>query len=204
MKPLAYLSIYSIHLKTKVQNFIQSSVVLLWTTLLFSCSNDIKEVRDFLADKNLPIGVAQNIYTIYKDSGEVTTIMKSPLLHDFSNRKNHPYTEFPQGVHITKIYQPSGDSTTVEGLYAILYSKTNMSELRGKVVIINHEKKYTLKTQQLFWDQKNHYYFTEKPFTFETPNDTLRGDGFEASEDLTQWLVKNNSGIVKVQDQNVP
>ena len=187
----------------KFKNILQSSVALFWATLLFSCSNDIKEVRDFLADKNLPIGVAQNIHTVYKDSGAITTIMKSPLLHDFANRKEHPYTEFPKGIHITKIY-PSGDSTTVEGNYAIVYSKTNMSELRDKVLIINHEKKYKLTTQQVFWDQKNHYYFTEKPFVFITPTDTLRGEGFEASENLTKWLVKNNSGVLKVKDELKP
>ena len=80
------------------------SVVILMATLFFSCTNDIKEVRDFLADKNLPIGVAENINMVYKDSGNITTKMLSPLLYDFSNRKEHPYTEFPEGLHITKIY----------------------------------------------------------------------------------------------------
>lgn len=177
-----------------------NSVILIGMTLFFSCTNDITEVRDFLADKNLPIGIAENINTIYKDSGEVSTKMSSPLLYDFANREAHPYSEFPKGIHITKIYK-NGDSTTVDGNYAIVYNKTNMSELRGKVLIINHQKKYTLKTQQVYWDQKNHYYFTEKPFTFYTPTDTLQGEGFESTENLTNWLVKNNSGSVYVKDE---
>jgi len=167
--------------------------------LLFSCTNDIKEVQDFLADKNLPIGVAENINLVYKDSGQVTTKMRSPLLHDYSNRKEHPYSEFPKGIHITKVTK-NGDSTTVKGDYSISYSKTEMAELRGNVVIVNYEKKYSLFTSQLFWDQKEHYFLTEKKFSLITPTDTLYGVGFESSEDLSNWLIKNNSGSLQVND----
>lgn len=168
-------------------------------TLLFSCTNDIKKVQDFLADKNLPIGVAENINLVYKDSGEVTTKMISPLVHDFSNRKEHPYSEFPKGIHITKITS-NGDSTTVEGDYSINYTKTQMAEIRGNVVVVNYEKKYTLYTSQLFWDQREHYFLTEKKFSLITPTDTLYGVGFESSEDLSNWLIKNNSGTLQVND----
>jgi len=178
---------------------ISSSVVIFLTTLLFSCTNKITEVRDFLADKNLPIGAADHISMIYKDSGNITTKMTSPLLLDFSNREEHPYTEFPEGIHITKIYN-TGDSLTVDGNYSISYSKTNVSELKEKVVIINHKEKYTLKTSQIFWDQKYHYYITEKPFVFITPTDTLEGEGIEATENLKKWHIKNNSGVLQVNE----
>lgn len=164
-----------------------------------SCSNNIKEVRDFLADKNLPIGVAENINMVYKDSGNITTKMLSPLLYDYSNRENHPYAEFPEGLHITKIYE-NGDSTTVEGKYCISYNKTQVSELRDQVVIINHKDNYKLKTTQIFWDQKNHYFLTEKQFVFITPTDTLQGEGFESTENLKKWHVRNNSGVLQVNE----
>jgi LPS export ABC transporter protein LptC len=168
-------------------------------TLFFSCSNDIKEVRDFLADKNLPIGVSKEINTVYKDSGKVSVIIKSPLVYDFANRKEHPYSEFIKGIYITKI-DKNLDSTTISGNYAISYSKTQVSEIKDDVVIINYAKKYTLYTEQLFWDQKEHYFMTEKKFTLITPNDTLYGVGFESSEDLSNWQAKNNSGSISVQE----
>jgi LPS export ABC transporter protein LptC len=173
--------------------------VLFGMILFYSCGNDIKEVRDFLADKNLPIGVAEDINMIYKDSGEVTTKMHSPLLYDYSNREEHPYSEFPEGLHLTKI-DTNGDSITIDGEYAISYSKTNIAEIKGNVVIINHAKRFKLTTEQLFWDQGVHYFVTEKPFVFITPSDTLVGEGFESSEDLRKWQVKNNSGVLRVED----
>ena len=175
------------------------SVGISMLTLIFSCKNDIKEVRDFLADENLPIGVAENINTVYKDSGQITTKLLSPLLYDYSNRDRHPYSEFPQGLHITKIDE-NRDSITVDGDYAITYSKTNIAEIRKHVIIVNYTNNYKLKTEQIFWDQNLHYFVTEKPFTLYTPTDTLMGEGFESKENLTQWYVKNNSGVLQVND----
>lgn len=187
------------NLKITFQYSIKSSVALLVATLLLSCTNDIKEVRDYLADKNLPIGKAENINLVYKDSGAVTTKMRSPVLYDFSNRETHPYSEFPKGIHIAKVTK-NGDSTTIQGNYSISYSKTEMAEIRGEVIVVNYERKYSLYTSQLFWDQKEHYFLTEKKFTLITPTDTLYGVGFESNEDLTNWHVKNNSGTLQVDD----
>ena len=46
--------------KSVVKNIINIAVVVT-AAMFFSCKNDAKEVRDFLADKNLPIGESYNI-----------------------------------------------------------------------------------------------------------------------------------------------
>jgi hypothetical protein len=51
-----------------MKNKILNIATILLVVMFFSCGNDLKEVQDFLAEKNLPIGVAKNIYTIQTDS----------------------------------------------------------------------------------------------------------------------------------------
>lgn len=167
--------------------------------LFFSCTNDIAEVRDFLADKNLPIGVSKNIYTVYKDSGRINSIIKSPLFLDFSNRNNHPYSEFPEGIQIMR-YGHANDSTKITGNYAIRYTRTKIAEIRGNVVITNYKKHFILRTSQLFWDQNTHYFVTEKKFSLITPTDSIYGTGFESRENLTDWQSKNISGSLQVKE----
>ncbi len=160
--------------------------------MLFSCTNNMQEVIDYLVSKNLPIGVAKDAYHVYKDSGRITSKLKTPLLRDFSNRKQHPYNEFPKGVKIINF--EGKDSVTVTGDYALSYSKTNISELVGNVVVINHKDKSKLETEQLYWDQKTHYFFSEKAFTLSTEKDTIYGIGFESKEDLSMHLAKKTIG----------
>ena len=164
--------------------------------MLFSCTNDSKEVRDFLAEKNLPISVAKNAFHVYKDSGRITSKLITPLLNDYSNRKNHPYNEFPKGVEIVNFENGGKDSITIFGDYALSYSKTLISELKGNVVVINHTEKTRLETSQLFWDQKNKYFFSEMSFVLMTPTDTFQGVGFESKEDLSKRVIKKLTGEI--------
>lgn len=171
------------------KNRITSIVVILVTAMFFSCGNTDKEVHDFLAVKNMPLLKANNVYLIHTDSGKVDVKMKAPLLKDFRNRKKHPYTEFPEGIEIINIKK--NDSTSITGNYAITYNKTNVSEIKGNVIVYNYAKRNKLTTSQIFWDQKNQIFFTEKSFVLYTPTDTIPGRGFESDEQLENYLIKN-------------
>ncbi len=179
-------------------NIYNSIATTCLVAMFFSCTNSKKEVRDFLADKNLPIGSAKNIYHIKKDSGKITSKTQAPIFYDFSNRKEHPYNEFVKGVKIVSIDKLGKDSTTITGNYALSYSKTSVSEIKGNVVILSHRENTKLETNQLFWDQKEHYFFTEDGFRLTTLKDTISGFGFESKENLTKWIAKDITGEVVV------
>jgi len=197
VKQLKYLQ--NNFLKNLNKILLKSITVLTITVMLFSCSNNTQEVRDFLASKNLPIGVAKNAFHVYKDSGRITSKLITPLLKDFSNRKQHPYNEFPKGVKIINFEDK--DSVTVTGNYALSYSKTQISELIGNVVVINHTENSKLETEQLFWDQNTQYFFSEKAFTLSTLKDTIYGIGFECKEDLSQHLAKKTIGNLETTEE---
>ncbi len=168
--------------------------------MLFSCSNNSEEVSDLLKEQNLPIGKAKEAYHVYKDSGKITSKLITPLLLDFSNRKKHPYNEFPKGVKIINFTNNEQDSVTITGNYALTYSKTEVSEIKGNVVVINHKDKSRLETIQMFWDQKTKYFVSEKPFTLYKENDTITGIGFECKEDLSKHLAKQTTIVLETKD----
>jgi len=182
-----------------VSNSIKSIATLFLVAMLFSCGNDLKEVQDFLADKNLPIGIVKQVNLIHTDSGRVKTKLTAPLLHDFSNREKHPYQEFPEGVKIVS-FDKEKDSVTLTANYSRTYSKTNISEVKGDVIVTNHKEKSKLFTEQLFWDQITHYFYTEKAFRLITQTDTIDGKGFESKEDLSKLTMKDISGAVYINE----
>lgn len=177
--------------------------MILVVTVFFSCTNDSKKVRDFLAEKNMPIAVAKDAYHVYKDSGKVSSKLITPLMNDFQNRKNHPYNEFPLGLKIINYENDGKDSITVIGDYALSYLKTSISEIKGNVVVINHSQNSKLETSQLFWDQKNKYFFSEKEFTLTSPDNTIKGVGFESKENLTEWISKNITGDIITKEEEL-
>jgi LPS export ABC transporter protein LptC len=178
---------------------IKNIAAIFIAAMFFSCGNDIKEVQDFLAEKNLPIGVAKNVDLVHTDSGLVKTKLITPLLRDFSNRKEHPYQEFPEGIEIVT-FSKSGDSVTLKADFSRSYSKTGISEVNGNVIVINHKEKSKLFTEQLFWDQTTHYIYTEKAFKLITQTDTINGKGFESNEDLSLVTMKDISGTIYINE----
>tara|TARA_B110000967_G_scaffold128066_1_gene130867 strand:+ start:728 stop:1327 length:600 start_codon:yes stop_codon:yes gene_type:complete len=186
---------------TNYEQIIAKSIVVTWfTTMLFACSNNSEEVRNFLEEKNLPIAIAKEAYHVYKDSGRITSKLIAPVLLDFSNRKKHPYNEFPEGIKIINFENKGKDSVTIIGDYALSYSKTEVSEIQGNVVVLNHTDKSRLETTQLFWDQKTKYFVSEKAFTLYKEQDTIIGVGFECKEDLSKHLAKKTTGRIETKE----
>ena len=187
-------------LKNIFLKFLNIATIFL-VAMFFSCGNKIKEVEDFLAEKNLPIGVVKNMNLKHTDSGRIQTKLISPLMHDFSNRKDHPYTIFPEGIKIVS-YDKKGDSVILTAKYSITYSNTNISEVKDNVVVFNPADGVKLMTNQLFWDAKEHYIYTENKFTLITKTDTIKGTGFESNEDLSKVNMKSISGSVYINENN--
>lgn len=178
---------------------IRNIAAIFLVAMFFSCGNDIKEVEDFLAEKNLPIGTAENINLIHTDSGRISTRLIAPKMDDFSNRKNHPYVEFPKGIEV-RSYDKKGDSVILTADYSITYNKTNISEVKNNVLVYNYGDDTQLFTNQLFWDANEHYIYTEEKFTLITNLDTIHGTGFESNEDLTKVHMKSVSGSILIQE----
>ena len=187
-------------MKNYNQIVLKSIAVIYFTGMLFSCSNTTEEVRNFLEEKNLPIGSAKEAFHVYKDSGRITSKLITPLLLDFSNRKKHPYNEFPEGIKIINFNNKGKDSVTIIGNYALSYVKTEVSEIKGNVVVVNHTDKSRLETSQLFWDQKTKYFVSEKAFVMYKENDTITGVGFECKEDLSKHLAKKTTGSIETKE----
>ena len=173
-----------------ISNILLNIASILLVAMFFSCGNRIKEIKDFLADKNLPIGEVKNVYLIHTDSGKIKTKLIAPLMLDFSNRKEHPYSKFPKGIKVIT-YDKKGDSVILTADYSISYSKTGISEVKNNVVVINAADNSKLITDQLFWDSNEHFIYTEKKFTSINGLDTVKGIGFESNEDLSKINMKS-------------
>lgn len=188
-------------MKYNKEIIIKSIAVLFVTAMLFSCSNNTQKARDFLADMNLPVGTSKNAFHVYKDSGRITSKLITPIMLDFSNRETHPYSEFPSGIKIVNFENNGKDSVTITGDYALSFSKTSISEIKGNVVVVNHTDKSRLETEQLFWDEKTNYFVSEKAFKLTKESDTIYGIGFESREDLTKHLAKKTTGKLETSEE---
>ncbi len=160
---------------------------------LFSCEGNYDNIRKLNLKDNTPIAEGHNIDVKYTDSGKVATNLIAPLLHDYSNF-DFPYQEFPQGIEV-RFWNEEGEKSVVTSDYAIRFDETNLVDLRTNVVLVTSDS-LVLHAQQLYWDQRNKWVFTDKPYRIAFPDGSFNeGAGFDSSEDFNTFLSRSNTGI---------
>jgi LPS export ABC transporter protein LptC len=167
---------------------------LLAILFLQSCESNLKDVQRIYKTTFVPTGEADSINLKYTDSGKVKSILQSLKMIDYSTAKN-PFVEFPKSVLVTLI-DANGNKTTVVADKAISYKKTEVIDLIGNVKIQTYDGK-VLVTNQLYFDQKNEWFFTEEAFTFKDADGSyLQGIGIDFSKDFKIFNMQNNNGEV--------
>jgi LPS export ABC transporter protein LptC len=163
------------------KNRILAVVTVFAVTLFFGCESNFKEVQKINFSEFVPSGDADEVNLKYTDSGRITAILVTPKMLDFSSI-DFPFTEFPKGIDVT-LYDNKGKRTFVTSNYAISYKPTGIIDLQGKVKI-KSENGQILETEQLYFDQKNEWFFTEKKFRFTDLKGTSNGQGIDFSKDF--------------------
>lgn len=164
------------------KNIITYIVTVFAVTMFFSCESNFKEVQKLNNKKFIPTGQADTINLVYTDSGRVKAILISPKMIDYGSVEN-PYTEFPKGIRVT-LYDDNNNKNYVDADYAVSYKRTSLIDLQGNVKITTFDNKI-LETSQLYFDQKNEWFFTEKHFKYlDGKGGFLQGPGVDFSKDF--------------------
>jgi LPS export ABC transporter protein LptC len=177
-----------------MKKFVELFTLFLAILFLQSCESNLKDVQRIYKTTFVPTGEADSINLKYTDSGRVKSILQSLKMIDYSTAKN-PFVEFPKSVLVTLI-DANGNKTTVIADKAISYKKTEVIDLIGNVKIQTYDGKI-LETNQLYFDQKNEWFFTEEAFTFRDADGSfLQGLGIDFSKDFKIFNMQNNNGEV--------
>ena len=177
-----------------MKSLARSIFLLGLVVLLPSCESNLKDVQQIYKTTFVPTGEADSVNLKYTDSGKVKSILQSLKMVDYSSAKN-PFVEFPKGVLVTLI-DNNNNKTTVVADKAVSYKKTEIIDLIGNVKITTHEGK-VLETNQLYFDQKNEWFFTEEAFIFKDSDGSyLQGVGIDFSKDFKIFNMQNNTGEV--------
>ncbi|MCK5782725.1 MAG: LPS export ABC transporter periplasmic protein LptC [Flavobacteriales bacterium] len=185
----------------KVKEILFKSIVTLFgVAVLFSCENNIKEVKKLNETQINTDNNITDLNMIYTDSGIVKLRLISPLaiIHD---DKEEPYKEFPKGLEV--FFYKDRDTVVQNYLranYGISYEKKEISEVRGDVIVIN-DKGDTLRTEKMFWDAKKKLIYSDELVRIIQKEQVIIGeDGFEADESFSYYSIRNSSGDLNIEE----
>lgn len=179
------------------KHLIPVSVLVVSIVVLFGCESNFKEVQKSTFSEFVPSGEADKINLKYTDSGRISAVLISPKMKEFGS-VSFPFTEFPNGIDVT-LYDKNGKKTYIKSDYATSFKLTNIIDLKGNVKI-NSQDGQTLETDQLYFDQKNEWFFTENKFKFTDPKGVSFGKGIDFSKDFKIINSQSITGEVESAD----
>ena len=170
-----------------------SMLTFFTVSIFFSCRNNFKDVQNIGALSSEPLTIAENINTKYTDSGKLKSVLRSPKMLNYSNRA-FAFYEFPEGVELT-LFDDNNNESHVVADYAIVYVETDLIDLRRNVILNTHNKD-TLFAEQLFYDQKREWLFTNKSVKFRRQDELINGNGFDSDRNFSKARVLEVTGVV--------
>ena len=156
-------------------------VVFFVIGILVGCESNLKDIQKDNFSDFIPSNNADEVHLKYTDSGRITGILVSKKMLDYAV-VDFPFTEFPKGIHVT-LFDKNAKKTVVTSNYAISYKQTGIIDLQDKVKIVSDDGQI-LETQQLYYDQKNAWFFTERKYKFSSPKGVSNGQGIDFSKDF--------------------
>ena len=174
----------------RVKAFLLIAAVIL---LFVSCDqSDLKEPLIY----DGPLQILENVELYYTEDNMVKVKMIAAMVYEYENGDR----EFPKGIYL-EFYDETGKlESTLRANEAYFFKKENQWRGRGKVEVKNLAKNEQLNTEELFWKPAEEKIFTDKFVTIRQQSDVIYGQGLEAKQDMSDYVIKKPEGEFAVED----
>ena len=183
----------------KTLNITAAFLAAVMFVLFPACSGKDKKLAEAISENDtLPSMKSLGVTTLISDSGitRYKIVAEEWLIHD---KKNPPYWAFEKGVYLEKFDTLFRVDASIKADTAYYHEKKKIWELRGHVQILS-QRGDKFQTDLLFWDEKKEKVYSDKFIQIEQEDKVIKGYGFESNQDLTEYEIKNTTGVFTVED----
>ena len=165
-----------------------------------SCSGNRKNLADAISENDtLPTMSSLGVTTLISDSGitRYKIVTEEWVIND---KKNPPYWAFEKGVYLEKFDTLFHIDASIKADTAYYYEKKKLWELRSNVQI-QSQRGDKFETELLFWNEKEEKVYSDKYIRISQEDKIITGYGFESDQNLTEYQIKNTTGVFTVEDK---
>lgn len=176
--------------------------IIAFAFVFSACNNDLKDIQNLNKKQLYATGEADSINVKYTDSAKIKAELYAVKMLDYGKAK-YSFNHFPNGIKVT-VYDSNRNKNFIVAKQATVYNKTGIINLVGDVKITSHDGK-VMQTQQMYYDQKNNWFFTENYFKVTDKNKSFF-DGIGVDFDQNFKIVnaqQNRAELKEVKDENL-
>ena len=171
------------------------TIVVSFIVLSFSYACNQSEMKEPLVYDG-PLRIGENVELYYTEENQVKVKMIAAIVYEFESGDR----EFPKGLYLEFFNEFGKLESTLRANEAYYFKKENQWRGRGKVEVKNLEKNEQLNTEELFWKPADEKIFTDKFVTIRQESDVIYGQGLEAKQDMSDYIIKKPEGEFAVEE----
>lgn len=147
------------------------SLLSLFLVGLISCENDLDAIERISFDAHSPDETTKNLKMIYADEGYARVEIFAALAETYRGKEEITKIKDSLKVHF---FNEKGEIVSkLTALYGEINNTKGTLMVRDSVRLYNYEKKQTLETEALFWNQKDSTIYSKSSVKVRSPKGTL-------------------------------
>jgi len=176
-------------------------LTVITTIFLVACAEEppVVQVRS-----NLPDQQFTNSRIVITENGITSAIVAAKHVNVYEDRN---YTVVDDSIAI-QFFNKEGKRvstlTAKHGEVWGLYENVDSLKATGDVVIISDERNAKMETQDIRWIAATHKIYSDSRVRLSTEDAVEEGTGFEATDDLKTYTMKNVTGEIQSESLKIP
>lgn len=164
-------------------------LAILVLSFLESCGGDNKEYINAPLDREtMPSMRDDSVTMLISDSGLIKYKLITKDWEFFENSKE-PHWYFPEGIYVEQFDTMFQKQVSLKADTAWNFTLKKLWRLKGNVFIENIQDE-TFSTEELFWDEKQQRFYSDKYIEINRPEKLmLKGIGFESNSNMTEYRI---------------
>jgi len=163
---------------------------------LLSCENDIKDIEAIERQVD-NTDWFKDIELSYSDSARIRVLISAPIMESKYEHNRISEDNFPEGLEVDFFDEKGVANSWLSAKRAKRFPQKNLIVVRDSVVLYNIEGD-TLRTDELFWDNKDGQIYTERVFRYsKADGERIFGRKFRSDQSFTEYSLEKMSGKIK-------
>ena len=174
-------------------------LILLLLFLPLACTSDAPPMGMQINNRDsLPVMETRGVSKLISDSGIVRykVIAEEWRVYDKTMPQRQ---EFPKGVYLERYDNNQSANLFITADTAYCFDQY-LWKLRGRVLMNDRQKQVTYTSEELYWDMREHKFYSNVPMKIQEPDRLIQGDRFESNEQMTTYKVSRSSGYMPLND----
>lgn len=180
--------------------YLSLSTLFLGIMLFCACENDINIARKLANTDDVNVDIATKVKLIYKEEGRKVVVISAPELRRYFRNENR--IEFPKGFKL-EFFNSGTITCTITAGYGIRDEGIKQMKASKGVKVVNRSGE-KVETEEMIWEELKKEIRADGKVKIITPDDVLYGHGLLADETFSNYSLRKITGIVSVDDNNLP